>query len=303
MLDRWQHLDRGAGSAGIRPRPPVWPTYTANTTVSLGGVVAKYVKLTINSTWGGMPQSGLSEVQFFYIPVQAGGPVPNSGATGVDLDATLSWRPGHEAASHKVYLGTDNDAVANGTAPAYTVAGPSYQPASLQFGTTYYWKVNEVNEAATPSTWESDVWSFTTREYAVVDDFESYNDDDNRIYDTWIDGLSNNNGSLVGYMAAPFAEQTILHGGKQSMPLEYNNVKTPYYSEAERTWDTAQNWTGNGADTLVLYFQGRAGLVPRKIGRQHRHGRRRDGYLRYGGSVPLRLQTSHRQRHDCGPGR
>ena len=155
-------------------------------------------------------------------------------------------------------MGTDNDAVANGTAPVYTVAGPSYQPASLQFGTTYYWKVNEVNAAATPSTWESDVWSFTTREYAVVDDFESYNDDDNRIYDTWIDGLSNNNGSLVGYMAAPFAEQTIRHGGKQSMPLEYNNVKTPYYSEAERTWDTGQNWTGNGADTLVLYFQGRA---------------------------------------------
>ena len=233
-------------------------TYTANTTVNLAGVMAKYVKLTINSTWGGMPQSGLSEVQFFYIPVQASGPVPNSGATGVDFDVTLNWRPGHEAASHKVYLGTDNDAVANGTAPVYTVAGPSYQPASLQFGTTYYWKVSEVNAAATPSTWESDVWSFTTREYAVVDDFESYNDDDNRIYDTWIDGLSNNNGSLVGYMAAPFAEQTIRHGGKQSMPLEYNNVKTPYYSEAERTWGTAQNWTGNGADTLVLYFQGRA---------------------------------------------
>jgi hypothetical protein len=232
-------------------------TYTANTTVSLGGVMAKYVKLTINSTWGGMPQAGLSEVQFFYIPVRASGPVPNSGATGVDLDVTLGWRPGHEAAAHQVVLGTDPNAVAQGTAPAVTVASPSYQPASLQFGTTYYWKVAEVNAAATPSTWDSDLWSFATTEYAVVDDFESYNDQDNRIYDTWIDGLSNNNGSLVGYMAAPFAEQTIRHGGRQSMPLEYNNVKAPYYSEAERTWSTTQNWTGNGADTLVLYFQGR----------------------------------------------
>ena len=59
-------------------------------------------------------------------------------------------------------------------------------------------------------------------------------------------------------MQAPFAEQTIIHGGKQSMPMEYNNVKTPYYSEATRTFDTAQNWTTNGADTLSLWFRGRA---------------------------------------------
>ncbi|MCX5644018.1 MAG: discoidin domain-containing protein [Phycisphaerae bacterium] len=233
-------------------------TYTANTTVNLTGVLAQYVKLTINSTWGGMPQGGLSEVRFFYIPVQAGQPVPASGATGVDLEAALSWRPGHEAASHKVYFSTDANAVANGTAPSGTAASPSYQPASLQFGTTYYWKVAEVNEAATPSTWESAVWSFTTTEYASIDDFESYNDADNRIYDTWIDGYTDGkSNSFVGYPVEPFAEQTILHGGKQSMPFEYNNIKTPYYSEAERTWDKAQNWTGSGADTLVLYFQGR----------------------------------------------
>ena len=42
------------------------------------------------------------------------------------------------------------------------------------------------------------------------------------------------------------------------MPFEYNNVKTPYYSEATRTFDTTQNWTTNGADTLSLWFRGRA---------------------------------------------
>jgi len=42
------------------------------------------------------------------------------------------------------------------------------------------------------------------------------------------------------------------------MPLEYNNVKTPFYAEAERTFDTTQNWTGNGADTLSLYYKGYA---------------------------------------------
>jgi hypothetical protein len=68
-------------------------------------------------------------------------------------------------------------------------------------------------------------------------------------------GLS---GSVVGNAVAPFAEQTIIHGGKQSMPLEYNNVNTPFYSEAEQTFASKQNWTVDGTDTLVLYVQGKA---------------------------------------------
>ncbi len=69
-------------------------TYTHNTTVDLGGVAAKYVRLTIDATWSGLPQAGLSEVRFFYIPVQAFEPVPADAATEVALDASLDWRPG-----------------------------------------------------------------------------------------------------------------------------------------------------------------------------------------------------------------
>jgi hypothetical protein len=90
-----------------------------------------------------------------------------------------------------------------------------------------------------------------------VDDFESYTDDEgSRIYESWVDGWTNGTGSVVGYLQAPFAETTIIHGGKQAMPFEYNNVKTPFYSETERTLDTTQDWTTNGADTLALYFRG-----------------------------------------------
>jgi regulation of enolase protein 1 (concanavalin A-like superfamily) len=96
-----------------------------------------------------------------------------------------------------------------------------------------------------------------------VEDFESYTDKAGiEIFSTWIDGLTNGlSGSIVGYATAAngtFAETTIVHGGRQCMPLEYNNVKTPYYSEAERVFDTTQDWTGNGADTLSVYFMGRA---------------------------------------------
>jgi hypothetical protein len=150
--------------------------------------------------------------------------------------------------------------VATAAAPAVTTGKGSYQPDPLDFGRTYYWKVDEVNDAASPKLWAGDVWSFTTQEYAVVDDFEGYDDKDNRIYDAWIDGMTDgNSGSIVGHLEAPFAEQTIVHGGRQSMPLEYNNVNTPFYSEAQRTFDAPQDWTANGADTLSLYFRGPAG--------------------------------------------
>ena len=86
--------------------------YAANTTVNLGPVQAKYVKLTISTTWGGItPQAGLSEVRFSYVPVQARSPQPASGAQGVGIDAALDWRPGRGAASHQVYFGTDAGAV------------------------------------------------------------------------------------------------------------------------------------------------------------------------------------------------
>ncbi len=231
--------------------------YTANTTVSFAGVAAKYVKLTIKNNWGGLlPQYGLSEVRFFYVPTQARQPSPAAGATAVNVNSVLTWRSGREAASHKLYFGTDQQAVANGTVPVHTPAQSQFDPGPLVFGTTYYWKVIEVNDAAAPKSWDGDVWSFTTQEFVAVDDFESYNDDKNRIYDAWVDGLVNGNGTQVGYMQAPFAEQTIVHGGKQSMPFEYNNVKTPYYSEATRDFSTVQNWTSNGADTLSLWVRG-----------------------------------------------
>ena len=89
-------------------------------------------------------------MRFFYVPVQAREPQPATAATGVALDATLTWRPGREAASHKVFFGTDQAAVAGGTAAGQTVTDHGFRPGALNFGTTYYWKVDEIN-AVTPA--------------------------------------------------------------------------------------------------------------------------------------------------------
>ena len=135
------------------------------------------------------------------------------------------------------------------------MADHSYTPGPLNLGTTYYWKVDEVGGAG---PYAGDLWSFTTREYAVVDDFEAYNDTDNRVYDSWIDGFDNPkaNGAIVGKDQAPFAEQTIIHGGKQSMPLSYDNTGASI-SEAQLTLD--QDWMVSGIKSLSLYFRGAAG--------------------------------------------
>jgi len=231
-------------------------SYTANTIVDFAGVPAQYVRLTINSSFGGLTQYGLSEVRFLHIPTFPRMPQPAAGAANQSPETVLSWRPGREAASHEVYLGTDEQAVIDGTASMATVSEPSYD-AVLDLNETYYWKVVEVNDLEEPTAWEGNVWSFAVAESIVVDDFESYSDaEGNEVYTTWVDGCVNGTGATVGYLTTPFAETTLAHSGGQSMPLAYDNSGGVTTSEAERTLDTAQDWSRHTIKSLSLSFFG-----------------------------------------------
>jgi len=232
--------------------------YGHNTTVDLGGIAARFVRLTVNSGWGSLGHYGLSEVRFLHIPAFARAPQPADGQTDVSPDAALRWRAGRDADLHQVYLGADPEALAL----IDTTAQDRIAPAGLEFGTTYYWRIDEVNEAEAVAVWQSDLWRFATQEYQPIDGFESYTDDidaGEAIFDTWLDGWVNDTGSTVGYLEAPFAERTIVRSGAQSMPLAYDNSDSPWYSEAKRIFDTPQNWAVFSAETLVVYFQGRPG--------------------------------------------
>jgi hypothetical protein len=230
--------------------------YAANTTVDLGGVAAKFVKFNVNSGYGLLGQYGLSEVRFLYIPVLASAPQPGDGAVNVAVDTMLSWRSGREAASHTVSLSTDEAAVADGTAVVDSIDDASYTPAALDLATAYFWKVDEVNDAESISTWPGRVWNFTTQAYLVVDDFEGYTEaEGNRVYEFWIDGWINGTGSTVGTFDAPFTEQTIVNGGGQSMPVFYDNAGLTV-AEAVLTLDAAQDWTASGIKSLSVYFHG-----------------------------------------------
>jgi hypothetical protein len=184
-------------------------------------------------------------------------PTPADGANNAPTAPQLVWLPGQAAVEHHVYFGTDKDAVAQGVAGTDKgkITETTFAPGDLDDAQTYFWRVDEI--VAGGEVKAGVVWSFTT--ILPVEDFESYTDDEGqRIYEAWIDGWTNKTGSTVGYTTAPFAEQKVVHGGQQSMPLDYNNVNAPFYSEAEYDLAPAQDWTVNGVDTLVLHVRGRS---------------------------------------------
>ncbi|GAG18821.1 unnamed protein product, partial [marine sediment metagenome] len=111
-----------------------------------GGAVAELRWSSPRTPKDLIPQGALS------LLVKASGANPSNGATDVQQTTTLSWRPGEAAASHQVYFGTDEDAVRNAdtTSPEYeatkNLGSESYDPpGKLAWHTTYYWRVDEVN--------------------------------------------------------------------------------------------------------------------------------------------------------------
>jgi len=243
--------------------------YAHNTTIDFEGASAKYVRITANNNWKGLlKQYGLSEVRFLYIPLNARKPNPNNGAADVALDVTLTWKAGREAVEHNVYFSSEEQSVIDGTALVDTVSQASYGPLSLDLGSTYYWRIDEVNNAEATPIWQSNIWSFTTQEYLVVDDFESYNDigegqeGSNLIYITWEDGYANPsaNGSTIGYVEAfqPTMETEIVHSGNQSVPLTYDNSVASISEVTVNTnaLDIGRDWSTGSPEMLSLWFYG-----------------------------------------------
>jgi hypothetical protein len=217
---------------------------------------------------GGNPITG--ECTVLILPTDgsnyASNPNPSNNATNVPPNnVTLSWTAGDDALFHEVYFGTDKDAVKNATK-----ASPEYKgtqkldevrlfPPNLRWGASYYWRVDETNPDNPNSPWVGKVWSFTTDNSIIIDDFERYTDySPDRIFETWKDGYGydfplpgypgNGTGSIIGFMSCPFAEATLCKGS-QVMPFRYDNSGKDgklMYSEIERTLDKPQDWTEQG---------------------------------------------------------
>ena len=212
-------------------------------------------------------------------------PSPMDNASTPMRELTLQWRSGGPGIEHDLYFGDDEVIVADantasgniflGRLPADTL---SYDLPSLESGKTYYWRVDGVNDTNPAAVWKGPVWRFTITDFVMVkmlEDFESYDDLCNRIFFTWQDGWGHSGGenaegcdmasyagngsaAMVGNADPPYASHVLVRDASQSLPVYYDNASQPWFSELERTWPTAQDWTADDADALTLYFKGEA---------------------------------------------
>jgi parallel beta-helix repeat protein len=100
----------------------------------------------------------------------ASNPSPPDGAVHKDTWASLSWRPGEQADSFDIYIGNNYDDVKNGTGNTFlvnqrstffVVGFPGFPyPDGLVPGTTYYWRIDEIDDQHPDSPSVGDVWSF-----------------------------------------------------------------------------------------------------------------------------------------------
>jgi len=253
------------------------PTYDTPDEVPFGNVPAKFVKISMLSNHGGLlPAYSVSEVQFFEIPVKARTPYPADQATDVMPNVVATWRAGHEAEVHQVLVSQDANAISEGLSAISNTNSIDMATLNLQLGETYYWQVVEVNENNDPSEWASDVWTLTTVNSVMVDDFESYgNLSPDRPFQTWLDGFGysadeffpvmypgNGTGAGIGHdiwslssphFGGPIMETDItIAGSRNSMPFYFNGA-----SETER--ELAMDFTLAGVKTLSIPFHGQAG--------------------------------------------
>jgi hypothetical protein len=285
----WLSTDDDPANMQLLASEPVWGSYDTFSRQSdpvplVGG--ERYYLMTLwkegvdwdhcQVAWRGAGIRAQQIIQGSYLspyePVNAFSPVPAKGAVDIQPALSLRWKSGQFASEHRVYFGTDPNAVRNADtgSPEYKgtqkLGSESFDPGLLELETNYWWRVDEVNSVHPESPWVGELWQFKTGRFFVVDDFEAYNDIEsgqegsNRIYETWIDGWgTQTNGATVGYPnpgpGEHFAETAIVHGGRQAMPLFYDNDKK--YSEAERSIPAAErDWTREGMDTLSLWFRG-----------------------------------------------
>ena len=213
------------------------------------------------------------DIWAFTTPGAVGNPQPANGAADVQMNSILSWTAADNAASHELYFGTEADAVWNATKASPEYVGPralgseSYNPGRLDWDSSYAWRVDEVYPSGTV---KGLVWAFTTADFILVDDFEAYNDIDppdpasNTIYSSWVDGYGiPTNGALTSEELPPYAEQSIVHGGDQSMKYQYDT--NFLICESTLTLVYPKNWTEQGVTKLSLWFRGNSVNSPERM--------------------------------------
>jgi hypothetical protein len=189
-------------------------------------------------------------------------PNPINGQVDVALDPNMTWKAGDSAVTHDLYFGTDLDDVTDANTVEqlgvyignYAIDANIYNPVvDFPMGTTYYWRVDEVNTSEANSPWKGNIWSFTTSKYLVIDDFESYIKTPDNLWYTW--GNPHWSGSFVETGVHP---TNPVNRGNQSMKYSYDITEYgwAFWAEVERNFASPQDWDSTGVRILSLFFYG-----------------------------------------------
>jgi hypothetical protein len=165
-------------------------------------------------------------------------PSPADGATGVPVNAALSWVEAAFATGREVWLGKPG-----AMEKIATPAGKTHTAGPLEFGQTYEWRIDQVGPSGVVT---GRTWTFTTAECLAAEDFQSYADDA-AIQAAWPHNIP---GTFKYVLLA------VDSAGNKTMRLECQNQFDPFFTEATRTFATSQDWTQLGAEALSLAFAG-----------------------------------------------
>ena len=189
---------------------------------------------------------------------------PADGASDVPQIVSLRWSASDMAVAYDVYLGEDAQAVSAATpvdADIYqgslTRQANIWTVGPLPWNRTYYWRIDAVNPDEPGGCWQGRIFSFTTANFMIVDDFEGYTGETGQeIFQTWIDGIDRPDlpGNETG--ATVSVGQSSLRAGHQDMCLGYDNRNPPLYSQTQRASNTPQDWTKGSGSDLTLWFRG-----------------------------------------------
>jgi hypothetical protein len=205
---------------------------------------------------GGSPGFDLANIRARINPhcgLAACNPNPADGANNVPIDAVLKWSPGSLAHKHIVYFGAALTDVDENAVPVNSPIQPqnanSFTPPALELGTTYYWRIDQINDSDANSPWKGDIWKFTTADYLIIDDFESY--DTSTLSDTWTQ--INQANIYLSKKPKP------VKSSRQALAFHYYYYYDDIFNSGTTTSFTpVQDWIHAGVTSLELFFYGLA---------------------------------------------
>jgi len=183
------------------------------------------------------------------VSASASEPGPENESTDVPRDVVLSWTPGEYAPAvdgHKLYFSENFNDVNDGIGGIIQDANSYTPPQLLDFGKTYYWRIDEVNSPPDSTIFEGEVWQFTVEPFAypvagdniftTASSNEEGKGPENTINGSGLDdsGLLHSNDS-VGNMWLSSRD------GAQPTWIEY---------EFDRAYKLHQMWVWNSNDSL-----------------------------------------------------